>query len=174
MNVYVFFNTSWDISHPTRSFNWLETFQNNFRMFRHCVTIAPVWIFAACGQLLVIYTEDIITNLKLLTTVTMKGSYQDLAQQTFAVLRPLKQIYSATYWVQRYFSTMLLANCYLVVNFMLTSSYYVIEYIGRRLILVACWDACFVIEGFIRFWFICHVADRMRQTVSCMILFCNY
>lgn len=89
-----------------------------------------------------------------------------VAQQTFFTLASLKQLYLATNLLYSQMNVMLMANCFLVVILMLTSSYYAISYFFEGNFMGGCWDATDVIDSFIRFWLMCHIADTVRSAVS--------
>ena len=126
----------------------------------------PVWIFAICGELVVFYFNTIVFHLKLIALsknmAQMEGSVR---KQTFEILSSLKQIYYASDLLHHRFSTMLMANCFFSLIVMLTSSYYVIEYKDKT-ILIPCWDGLDVLDSFIRFCLVCHASDRMREAVN--------
>lgn len=162
------FSISWDLIHPTRPFYWLETVQNLIGILSLWITATPVWIFASCCQLLVIYFKGLATELESLieNNIEKTNGGQNLGYRTIEALQPLKQLYLATKVLHQRFSAMLMANCYITSLFILTSTYYVIDYIRASKVLVTCWDASFVVDSFIRFWVICHGADRVRDAVS--------
>ena len=93
----------------------------------------------------------------------MKDEYA--STQTFELLRYLKQLYYASDLLHHRFGTMLMANCILSFIVILTSSYYVIEYIDKYPVL-SCWNGTDVLDSFIRLWLVCHTADRMRRAVN--------
>jgi len=129
----------------------------------------PIWIFIICGQLYIFYTRKLIANLKLLYFVVRKTRVipsLTVAQRTFANLRSLKQLYVATDLLHRHFGTMLAVNCFFTFITMITSSYYVIEYLKNGYVVVVCWDASDVLDSFVRFWLICHTSDRIREIVT--------
>ena len=92
-------------------------------------------------------------------------------QRTFAILQTLKQLYLAEDLLHRHFSTILMLYCFMAFITMLTSAYYVIEFIqsGQSMVVV-CWDSSDVIDSFIRFWLICHTSDRIREAVIIILI----
>ena len=52
---------------------------------------------------------------------------------------------------------------------MLTSAYYVIEFIPSGYVMVGL-DLSDVFESIIRFWLICHTSDLIRETVITFII----
>ncbi len=135
-------------------------------------TAIPVWVFLICSQLYIFYTRKLIANLKLLYFVVRNATVpsQTVAQRTFAHLRSLKQLYLAADLLHRHFSTILVVNCFLTFITMLTSSYYVIEFIQRGYVVIVCWEVSTVLDSFVRFWLICHTSDRIRETVIIRII----
>ena len=126
-------------------------------------TVLPVWIFAICGELIVFYFNKIAFNLNAIVQMKSESASKET---TFKILRSLKQIYYASDLLHHRFSTALITNCLLSFIVMLTSSYNVIEYIRDKYIVVPCWDGMDVLDSFIRFWLVCHTADRIRGAVS--------
>ena len=128
----------------------------------------PIWIFAIYGELVVFYFNKIAFNLKVIALsnnmAQMEG--ESVSKETFEMLRSMKQIYYASDFLYHRFSTMLITNCFLSFSVMLTSSFYVIEFIRDKYIVIPCWDGIKVLDSFIRFWLACHTADRMRGAVN--------
>ncbi len=160
----------WELFHPTRVFNWPDAIQNIFRSITHkWFVVLPIWIYVICGELVVFYFHRITCQLKLLNMAVRNLRTNQklfLNMQTFIVLRPLKELYLATDLLHRRLSRMLLANCCMSFVIMLTSSYYVIEYIREKYFMVACWDGFDVFDSFLRYFLICHTTDRIREAVT--------
>ncbi len=164
------FSIYWELFHPTRPATWWNITQNLIRIFgNQWFSVLPVWIFVVCGELVVLYFKRIESNLEQLNLSAQNmGGYFDKPanhQQTFAILLSLKQLYFAADLLHLRFGIMLISNCILCFVTMLTSSYYVIEYMLDKFVVVTCWDGSDVLDSFIRFWLICHTADRMRGAV---------
>ena len=161
------FSIVWEISNPFRPALWFATVQSLIRILAdQWFAVLPVWIFAICGELVVFYFNTIVFHLKLIalskSMAQMEGSVR---KQTFEILSSLKQIYYASDLLHHRFSTMLMANCFFSLIVMLTSSYYVIEYKDKT-ILIPCWDGLDFLDSFIRFCLVCHASDRMREAVN--------
>lgn len=149
--------------------------QNTIRIFANqWFTVLPVWIYTIFGQLLIVYFTKTASNLKKIIKDNAENDPNKtsaIVQQTVVVLRSLKSLYLATAMLYRSLSFLLLANCFISVIIMFTSSYYAIEFLeNRNTILVGSWDAIDVIDSFVRFWLVCHVSDRVRKTVSDFVL----
>lgn len=162
------FNIYWELSHPTRPFVLADAIQNSIRIFgNQWFTALPIWIFTICGQLLVVYFEQLGTHLKEITKQERQTSENQFGpQQTFVILRSLEQLYSATAFLHRRFQLMLVTNCCLNFVILLTSTYYAIDVIVSGLVIVRFWDAADVLDSFVRFLSICHISDQIRTAVS--------
>ena len=132
----------------------------------------PVWIFIICGQLYLFYVKKLIEKLNLIYVVAKNSKVikrQIITQRTFGILLSLKQLYLAADLLHRHFSTILMVNCFVTFLTMLTSAYYVIEFIPSGYVMVGL-DLSDVFESIIRFWLICHTSDLIRETVITFII----
>ena len=158
-----------EISNPFRSILWFAIIQNLIRIFANqWFTVLPVWIFAIYGELIVFYFNKLASNLKVsaLSKNMAQMEGKSVSKETVEMLRSMKQIYYASDLLHHRFSTMLIMNCFLSFIVMLTHSFYFIEYIRNKYIVIPCWDGMKVLDSFIRFWLACHTADRMRGAVN--------
>ena len=128
----------------------------------------PVWIFIICGQLYLFYVKKLIEKLIFVYLVAKNSNKvikcRIITQRTFNILRTLKQLYLAADLLHRHFSAILMVNCFVTFLTMLTSAYYVIEFIPSGYVMVGS-DLIDVVESIIRFWLICHTSDLIRETV---------
>ena len=92
-------------------------------------------------------------------------------QRIFDILRYLKQLYLASDLLHRHFSTILMVNCFVTFLTMLTSAYYVIEFIPSGYVPMVFLDSSDVVDSFIRFWLICHTSDLIRETVNTFTIY---
>ena len=60
---------------------------------------------------------------------------------------------------------MLIVICFITAMTLLISSYYVINYGGKKYVLVTCWDATDVIDSIIRLCQMGHISDQMQHAV---------
>ncbi|XP_057366762.2 uncharacterized protein LOC130687605 [Daphnia carinata] len=89
-----------------------------------------------------------------------------VSPRSFNILRSLRQLYSAAELLHRHFSTMLMVHsCSMLIN-MFAASYYSIEFLRQGDIVMLCRDSSDMIGSFIRFWLMCHTADRIRETAA--------
>ena len=159
-----------EISNPFRSILWFAIIQNLIRIFANqWFTVLPVWIFAIYGELIVFYFNKLASNLKVsaLSKNMAQMEGDSVRKDTFEMLRSMKQIYYASDLLHHRFSTMLITNCFLSFIVMLISTFYVIEYVVDKIYIgVPWWDGMDVLDSFLRFWLVCHTADRMRGAVN--------
>ena len=133
----------------------------------------PVWIFIICGQLYLFYVKKLIEKLNFVYLVAKNSKVikcQIITQRTFGILLSLKQLYLAADLLHRHFSTILMVNCFVTFLTMLTSAYYVIEFIPSGYVPVVFLNSSDVVDSFIRFWLICHTSDLIRETVITFII----
>lgn len=162
-----YFGIYWELFHPTRKFNWLDTIQNTIRITANqWFTVLPVWLYAILGELLIVYFTSIARNLQLLHTLMPKFQSQTVAKQISIVLRPLKPLYLAINLLTCYLNSVLMINCFLSFILMLICSYSAIIHFEDGEVRAACWDALDVVDSFVRYWLVCHTADRMGKAVS--------
>lgn len=156
-----------EISHPTRPFVFADAIQNSIRIFgSQWVTGLPIWIFAICGQLLVVYFERLESDLKNLTQ--LKAKYirsRCVLQQALVILRLLEKLYHATSLLHRRLRFMLIINCCLSFIVWILSTYYAINFWMEGLILVGFWDFSRVLDSFVRFFAMCYTSDQIRTAV---------
>ena len=125
----------------------------------------PVWIYVTCGEIVVFYSQMMAGQLQLFSMLDQDARNRQ-SQQTFVILQYLRQLYFATHLLYRRFSAMLLASCFSSFLTMLTSSYYLIESIKSKYVVVSCLDGFNVFDSFVRFFLICYTTDRIRKSVS--------
>ena len=133
----------------------------------------PVWIFIICGQLYLFYVKKLIEKLNFVYLVAKNSKVikcQIITQRTFGILLSLKQLYLAADLLHRHFSTILMVNCFVTFLTMLTSAYYVIEFIPSGYVPMVFLDSSDVVDSVIRFWLICHTSDLIRETVITFII----
>lgn len=171
-----FFPFNWEFYHPTRPVVTIDVIQNTIMYFRIWFTALPIWLFVICGQLLVLYYDRIIFNLKSLldssmvnNTNTKKIDSLIVVQQALEILEPLKRLSSAIDLLHRRLSNMLLVNCFHSTIFMLSCSYFFIEYSVKKLIMATCWTSFLVIEHFFLFCLVCYAADGLQGAVSIVV-----
>ena len=134
----------------------------------------PVWIFIICGQLYLFYVKKLIEKLNLIYVVAKNSKVikcQIITQRTFGILLSLKQLYLAADLLHRHFSTILMVNCFVTFLTMLTSAYYVIEFIPSGYVPMVFLFSSDVVDSFIRFWLICHTSDLIRETVNTFTIY---
>ena len=134
----------------------------------------PVWIFIICGQLYLFYVKKLIEKLNFVYLVAKNSKVikcQIITQRTFGILLSLKQLYLAADLLHRHFSTILMVNCFVTFLTMLTSAYYVIEFIPSGYVPVVFLSSSDVVDSFIRFWLICHTSDLIRETVNTFTIY---
>lgn len=180
MAVGWFYAISWDFFHPPHADYCPNLFEEVVRIANQLFAVEAVWLFVACGQLLVFYHQTIVedlrrssTRLLALTTTSSSKIYLEPDQRTtelisrkiFPILSVMKDLQEATHLLHSRFCTMLMANCLLSVVVILTSFYYGVEHLEDDL-LMSCWEAFDFLESFLRLWIICGTADYIRQSVS--------
>ncbi|KAI9557572.1 hypothetical protein GHT06_017400 [Daphnia sinensis] len=149
---------------------WPAVIQNYIRLVAsHWFSVVPVWIYYICGQLHVFYVQKMVVRLNLLNELSRntKTVHRIGSTRPFTTLRSLKQLYSAAELLHHRFSTMLMINsCSALIN-MFSASYYSIESLRQGDMVMLFRDSSDMIAFFvIRFWLMCHTADRIRETAA--------
>ncbi len=165
-----YFAMHWELFHPIRVFNWPDAIQTIIRIIEHkWFPWVSVWIYVICGELVGFYFQRTTYQLNFINIAAKKlrvNQKHVIHLKTFAVLRSLKELNFATEFLHRRLSSMFLAICCMSFVTMLTSSYYVIEFIFiDKQFMTSCWEGFTVFDSFLRFFFICHTSDRMRKAV---------
>lgn len=148
---------------------WPFAIQNFIRLAaNHWFSVVPVLIYCICGQLHVFYLQKMAVRLNLLTIVSRNTRTVNriVSLRSFTILGSLKQLYLAADLLHRRFNIMLMVNSCSTVITMFSSSYYSIEFLRQGNMVMLCRDSSDMIASFIRFWLMCHTADRIRETVS--------
>lgn len=148
---------------------WPLAIQNYIRLVAsHWFSIVPVWIYYICGQLHVFYVQKMVARLNLLNELSRNTTivHGIVSPRSFTILRSLTQLYSAAELLHHRFSTMLMINSCSTLISMFSASYYSIESLLQGDMIMLFRDSSDMIASFIRFWLMCHTADRIRETVS--------
>lgn len=95
-----------------------------------------------------------------------------VSRRSLTNMRSLKHLYSAADLLHRRFRTMLMVNSCSTLITMFSSSYYSIEFLRERDVVMLFRDGSDIVGSFIRFWLTCHTADRIQEAVStfCVVL----
>ncbi|KZS15329.1 Uncharacterized protein APZ42_019132 [Daphnia magna] len=148
---------------------WPFAIQNFIRLVaNHWFSVVPVLIYCICGQLHVFYLQKMAVRLNLLTIVSRNTRTVNriVSLRSFTILGSLKQLYLAADLLHRRFNIMLMVNSCSTVITMFSSSYYSIEFLRQGNMVMLCRDSSDMIASFIRFWLMCHTADRIRETAA--------
>lgn len=148
---------------------WPLAIQSYIKLFaNHWFSVVPVWIYYICGQLHVFYVQKMVVRLNLLNELSRNTTtvHRIVSPRSFTILRSLTQLYSAAELLHHRFSTMLMINSCSTLISMFSASYYLIESFRQGDMIMLCRDSSDMITSFIRFWLMCHTADRIREAVS--------
>ena len=168
MQVHIFwiFSFYWDVVHPVRTFSWWKCIQNTIRIFSNSwFTALPIWIFFLCGQLIVLYFDNVKNRLEMVIA-NQKVANESSTNQIFKYLRCMKQLNLAIELLHRRFGTILTATCFISVMNLFTSAFYAINFVQSAYVPVTIWDTLVVLNSFVRLWLMGHVSDRMRKVVN--------
>jgi len=147
------------------------TIQNIIRLICTLFNSMALWLFVICGQLLVIYNRKIAQNLMDILPrqkVIRKESKEIIA--IWSILSEFKLLFDVRGRLFHDYRFILMGNVLLNVNLILSCSYYFIEFLDTAWVGIF-WEVSVVIEFISRFWLICHTADRIRSSVSRIIIF---
>ncbi|KAK4016644.1 hypothetical protein OUZ56_031606 [Daphnia magna] len=144
-------------------------FESYIKLFaNHWFSVVPVWIYYICGQLHVFYVQKMVVRLNLLNELSRNTTtvHRIVSPRSFTILRSLTQLYSAAELLHHRFSTMLMINSCSTLISMFSASYYLIESFRQGDMIMLCRDSSDMITSFIRFWLMCHTADRIREAAA--------
>ncbi|XP_045031459.1 uncharacterized protein LOC116924617 isoform X2 [Daphnia magna] len=148
---------------------WPLAIQSYIKLFaNHWFSVVPVWIYYICGQLHVFYVQKMVVRLNLLNELSRNTTtvHRIVSPRSFTILRSLTQLYSAAELLHHRFSTMLMINSCSTLISMFSASYYLIESFRQGDMIMLCRDSSDMITSFIRFWLMCHTADRIREAAA--------
>jgi len=147
--------------------------QNIIRNFSTLHTSMGLWLFVICGELLVIYNRKIMQDLlkanQSSTPVTTNNEIK--TNVTWSILSQFKILHDVHRQLFYDYRFILMANVCCNVIFILTCSFYFIEYLDSTWVGIF-WEIAVVIEFIFRFWLVCHTEDRIRTSVSGILQEC--
>lgn len=126
-----------------------------------------LWLFVFCGQLLVIYNrkiaQNLLDNILPRQKVISKENNKEIAA-VWSILSEFKLLCDVRCRLFYDYRFILMGNVLLNVNFILSCSYYFIEFLDTGWVGIF-WEVAGFIEFTFRLWLICHTADRIRSSV---------
>ena len=148
--------------------SWLDTIENLIRIFCRLFTATSVFIFAILTQLVDIYSET-ISNLVETDTYNIVNIFDEHKKLQSKVAHYARNLETLNYLVQdlkNCFEWPLIVNYFLSIVMMITSSYYTVEFIHDKIVVVSLWEIIDVVQFFVRFCLICTAVDNLCKLVS--------
>lgn len=135
----------------------IDTVQNAIRIVTQMFTLMALWLFVLCGQLLTTYYKTAAQKIGRLNRIEGAACWGILSQY--------RQLIKTCQALHRDFRFILLANCWLSIVTVLTSSFFALEYMKSNHWIVTLWDGSDILESSFRLWLACHTSDRIRSSV---------
>jgi hypothetical protein len=161
---------------PTAS--WFDVTENVIRIGCRLFTAASLFIFAILNQLLVIYAKCIYLKMEKSMEVKI-FSISALVEHNNKISNLVRDLSKLSYVGQnlnRRFQWMLAINYFLSTVMMTTSSYYAVEFLHDKIVLISFWEIFDALQFFARFWLVCSTVDNLYELVSskkiCIDFYC--
>lgn len=160
------------MNHPVRLPDYGVMIQQSILFFCQCISEVPVWLFAACCQLLCLYKRKITDEMRQECSL-LAYSHETIKVNYGQLLRSLdtwRQLQNAMKNLNKSFSWVLMIIwCHTLISF-LTAAYYMVEFLHDGYFLAAYGEIITVTKSLIRLSLICFFLDQTRLSVSVIYL----
>lgn len=155
-----------------KTFQWPDFTQNFIRIFNNqWFLVIVVWIYATLAELILFYVRLILASLSLIAEEPVKArriskDREERIGRVFELIDQLTKLTDIGAYISNRLAFALLINNLSNLMSMLTLTYHAIENGTERLFVETLHDITDVVDSFIRYFLISHMADRLKATVN--------